>query len=179
MTKIYTKTGDDGTTGLISGKRVSKSNARILAYGTVDEANSSIGIILASDVDDNTRNLLTKIQNDLFVIGADLSDADLNNLSNRATPDMVQYIEGKVDELEKDLSAITNFILPSGDIVASRIHMSRAICRRAETAIVALSEKEPINKTCQIYMNRLSDLLFVLARFINKQKHVDDVFWKK
>ncbi len=92
---------------------------------------------------------------------------------------MVQYIEGKVDELQKDLSTITNFILPGGDIVASRIHMSRAICRRAETAIVALSEKEPINKTCQIYMNRLSDLLFVLARFINKQKHVDDVFWKK
>ncbi|MFQ6025470.1 MAG: cob(I)yrinic acid a,c-diamide adenosyltransferase [Nitrosopumilaceae archaeon] len=179
MTKIYTKTGDDGTTSLLGGKRVSKSNPRILAYGFVDEVNSSIGIVLASEVDDDIRTLLTKIQNDLFVAGADLANPELTDSSNRVVPEMIQYLEDKVDELEKELTPITNFILPGGDAISSKLHMARAISRRAETAIVSLSEKESINKTCQVYINRLSDLLFVVARVVNKRKHLNDIFWRR
>ena len=179
MTKIYTKTGDDGFTGLIGGKRVSKSNQRIVAYGTVDELNSSIGIIMSSKLDNDIHEILEKIQNDLFVVGADLANPDLNVPSNRITEDMVKFLEENIDKFENELSPITYFILPGGDTVASQIHLARSISRRAETNIVQLSEKEAINKTCQVYINRLSDLLFVIARLINKRKKIKDIAWKK
>ena len=179
MTKIYTKTGDDGFTGLIGGKRVSKSNQRIVAYGTVDELNSSIGIIMSSKLDNDIHEILEKIQNDLFVVGADLANPDLNVPSNRITEDMVKFLEENIDKFETELSPITYFILPGGDTVASQIHLARSISRRAETNIVQLSEKEAINKTCQVYINRLSDLLFVIARLINKRKKIKDIAWKK
>ena len=179
MVKIYTKTGDDGSTGLIGGKRIRKSNPRIIAYGAVDELNSSLGIILSSKLDVDIADLLIRIQNDLFVVGADLANLDLKNTSNRITVDMVQFLEESIDKLEKELSSITYFILPGGDSIASQLHMARAISRRAETNIVQLTEFEEINKACQIYLNRLADLLFVLARVINKRKMIKDIAWKK
>ena len=179
MTKIYTKTGDDGSTGLIGNKRVSKSNPRIIAYGAVDEINSALGVILSLNPDKDIHDLLVKIQNDLFVLGADLANSDLKNTSNRITQDMAHFLEEHIDRLEKELSTITYFILPGGDPIASQVHLARAITRRAETHIVSLSEKEQINKTCQIYINRLSDLLFVIARVINKRKMINDTAWQK
>jgi len=178
LTKIYTKTGDDGSTGLIGGKRISKSNQRIITYGAIDELNSSIGIVLSSKLDNDIHDLLEKIQNDLFVAGADLANPDLKTSSNRITENMVKFLETNIDKFEDELSPITYFILPGGDPVAAQVHLARAITRRVETHIVQLSESEAINKTCQIYMNRLSDLLFVIARVINKRKMIKDVAWK-
>ena len=177
--KIYTKTGDDGTTGLIGNKRVKKSSPRIASYGMVDELNASIGIILSSKLGKDIRVLLTKIQNDLFVVGADLANPDLKNNTNRVTSEMVSYLEKEIDRLEEKLSPITYVILPGGDLIASHVHLTRTICRRAETNIVHLSEYEDLNNTCLIYMNRLSDLLFVIARTINKRKKISDIAWKK
>ncbi len=177
--RIYTKTGDDGTTGLIGNKRVKKSSPRIASYGMVDELNASIGIILSSKLGKDIRVLLTKIQNDLFVVGADLANPNLKNNSNRVTSEMVSYLEKEIDRLEEKLSPITYFILPGGDLIASHVHLTRAICRRAETNIAHLLESEDLNNTCLIYMNRLSDLLFVVARTINKRKKISDVAWKK
>lgn len=178
MTKIYTKTGDDGSTGLIGGKRISKSSQRIIAYGAIDELNSCIGIILASNLDNDIHDLLERIQNDLFVVGADLANPDLKIPTNRITENMVTFLETNIDKFEGELSPITYFILPGGDTVSAQVHLARAISRRAETHIVQLSENETINKTCQIYINRLSDLLFVLARLTNKRKMINDVAWK-
>ena len=179
MVKIYTKTGDDGSTGLIGGNRIRKSNPRIIAYGTVDELNSSLGIVLSLKLDTDIADLLTKIQNDLFVVGADLANPDLKNASNRVTDDMVEFLESNIDKLEKELNPISYFILPGGDQIASQVHMARAISRRAETSIVYLAEIDDINKTCKIYLNRLADLLFVIARIINKRKMIKDIAWKK
>jgi len=159
LTKIYTKTGDDGSTGLIGGKRISKSSQRIITYGAIDELNSSIGIVLSSKLDNDIHDLLEKIQNDLFVAGADLANPDLKVSLNRITESMVKFLETNIDKFEDELSPITYFILPGGDTVAAQVHLARAISRRAETHIIQLSEREEINKTCQIYMNRLSDLL--------------------
>jgi cob(I)alamin adenosyltransferase len=179
LVKIYTKTGDDGTTGLIGGKRVKKLHPRIIAYGAVDELNSAIGIVLSLRLDSDINQLLTQIQNDLFVVGADLANPTLNDTSSRVSTDMYAFLEKNIDRLENELSPITYFILPGGDHVASQIHLARSICRRAEVNIIELSESEQINKTCQVYMNRLSDLLFVIARSINKRKKINDVAWKK
>lgn len=177
--KIYTKTGDDGTTGLIGNKRVKKSNPRIATYGMVDELNAALGIILSSKLGKDIRDLLTKIQNDLFVVGADLANPNLDNKSNRITSEMVLYLEKEIDRLEEKLSPITFFILPGGDLIASQVHLARAICRRAEINVVNLSEIDKVNNECLVYMNRLSDLLFVVARTINKRKKISDVAWKK
>ena len=177
--KIYTKTGDDGTTGLIGNKRVKKSNLRIATYGQVDELNAAIGIILSSKLGKDIRDLLTRIQNDLFVVGADLANPNLDNKSNRVTSEMVLFLEKEIDRLDEKLSPITFFILPGGDMVASQVHLARAICRRSEIDVVKLSEVDKINNECLVYMNRLSDLLFVIARTINKRKKISDVEWKK
>lgn len=177
--KIYTKTGDDGTTGLIGNIRVKKSNPRIAAYGTVDELNAALGMILSSKLGKDVQNLLTKIQNDLFVVGADLANPNLKNKSYRVTSEMVHFLEKEIDRLEEKLHKITFFILPGGDLTASQVHLARSICRRSEIDIVKLSETEKINNESLIYINRLSDLLFVIARTINKRKKISDVAWKK
>lgn len=177
--KIYTKTGDDGTTGLQGGARVSKSNLRIRAYGSVDEINASLGLILSNKIDGDLRDILIKIQNDLFVAGADLSNPDLSNKKNRVTQDMVENLEKKIDILENDLPPISNFILPGGHVIASEVHMSRTIARRAETEVIALDEKEKINDECKKYLNRLSDLLFVIARTVNKRNGIEDIIWRQ
>ncbi len=176
--KIYTKTGDDGTTGLQGGTRISKSNIRIQAYGTIDELNASIGLILSRKFDDELEKLLRDIQNDLFVVGSDLSNRDLSSKENRVTSEMVENIEKNIDLLENDLPPITNFILPGGHEIASLIHISRTITRRAETQVISLDESSIVNEECKKYLNRLSDLLFVIARIVNKKNGVEDVIWK-
>lgn len=176
--KIYTKTGDDGTTGVQGGKRISKSNLRIQAYGTVDEINASLGLVLSKKLDGNLEKLLKNIQNDLFVVGSDLSNPDLKNMENRVTSEMIESLEKNIDLIEKELPPITNFILPGGHEIASLIHISRTITRRAETQVIALNEKERINDQCKKYLNRLSDLLFVIARMINKKNGFEDIIWK-
>jgi len=176
--KIYTKTGDDGTTGLQGGKRISKSNIRIQAYGAVDELNASIGLILSNKINTELEKLLESIQNDLFVVGSDLSNPDLSSKENRVTSEMVVNIEKNIDLFENELPPITNFILPGGHELASLIHVARTITRRAETQVISLDESGIVNEECKKYLNRLSDLLFVLARIVNKKNGFEDIIWK-
>lgn len=176
--KIYTKTGDDGITGLQGGQRVSKTNPRIMAYGNVDEINAILGIILAHDLEKENEELLTQIQNDLFLVGADLSNPDLSISQNRVSIEMIKFLEEKIDETENQLSPLTNFILPGGTTISSYLHLARAITRRAEIRIVDLTKNEKINDNCGVYLNRLSDLFFVLARLVNKRSGKKDIIWK-
>ena len=176
--KIYTKTGDDGNTGLQGDYRISKSHSRIMAYGTVDEANASIGIFLTNTLDDDIRQVLTQIQNELFLLGSDLSNQNLNDLKNRISLESVEKLEEIIDKFELELSPITNFILPGGNVAAAQIHQVRTIVRRAETLVVKLSDKDEINSNCIKYLNRLSDLMFVMGRLINKRNGVEDIIWK-
>ena len=176
--KIYTKTGDDGNTGLQGDYRISKSHSRIMAYGTVDEANASIGIVLTNTLDDDIRHVLTQIQNELFLLGSDLSNQNLNDLKNRISLESVEKLEEIIDKFELELSPITNFILPGGNMAAAQIHQVRTIVRRAETLVVKLSDKDEINSNCIKYLNRLSDLMFVMGRLINKRNGVEDIIWK-
>jgi cob(I)alamin adenosyltransferase len=183
--KIYTKTGDRGETGLIGGKRVGKDSQRILAYGAVDELNSSVGLAIAflrakersfSDLVD----VLVKVQNDLFVVGSDLADPDFQKSGNKTTrvhKKMSEDLEMVIDRFEEELDPITFFILPGGAIESSLLHQSRGIARRAETSIVSLSRANDINQEILVYLNRLSDLLFVSARLVNKRLGVSDVAW--
>lgn len=176
--KIYTKTGDDGTTGLQGNSRVSKSHPRIIAYGTIDEANAGLGIVLSYKLDKDIAMLLNSIQNELFVVGADLSNPNLENQKNRVTLDMIDNLEKNIDKYEKELPSLTNFILPGGNIIASQLHHVRTVIRRAETYLVLLSEQEKINNNCIKYVNRLSDLFFVLGRILNKRSGQKDIIWK-
>ncbi|AFS80836.1 ATP--cobalamin adenosyltransferase [Candidatus Nitrosopumilus koreensis AR1] len=176
--KIYTKTGDDGNTGLQGNLRISKSHPRIFAYGAVDEANASLGVVLANPLDNDISSVLIKIQNDLFVVGSDLSNPNLNDVKNRVTLGMIQELEQHIDKFESELEPLTNFILPGGVLSASQLHFTRTVVRRAETLTVQLAEKDEINSNCIIYLNRLSDLFFVIGRLINKRNGRDDVLWK-
>ena len=176
--KIYTQTGDDGNTGLQGNFRIAKSHPRIMAYGTVDEANAAIGIVLTNSLDDDVSQLLSQIQNDLFLLGSDLSNQNLNDLKNRVSLDMIEKLEGSIDKFESELPAITNFILPGGNVAAAQIHQVRTIVRRAETLVVKLSDKDEINSNSIKYLNRLSDLMFVMGRLINKRNGIEDIIWK-
>ena len=176
--KIYTKTGDDGDTGLQGNFRIAKSHPRIISYGTVDEANAAIGVVLANSLDDDITKILTEIQNDLFLVGSDLSNTNLNDVKNRVTLDMVERLEQQIDKFESELPSLTNFILPGGDTAAAQLHYVRTVVRRAETQVVQLSENDEINSNCIKYLNRLSDLFFVMGRLINKRKDRDDILWK-
>ncbi len=176
--KIYTKTGDDGSTGLQGNLRIDKSHPRIVSYGTIDEVNASLGIVLTNSLDEDIIKLLTKIQNDLFLLGSDLSNPNLNDMKNRVSLEMITNLEQNIDKFELELTPLTNFILPGGDIAAAQLHYTRTVVRRAETLVVLLSEKDEINSNCIKYLNRLSDLFFVLCRLINKRKNREDVLWK-
>jgi cob(I)alamin adenosyltransferase len=192
--KIYTKTGDRGETGLIGGGRVSKGDPRIVAYGSVDELNSSIGINISQLRSRNGHrfsdviNTLIDIQNDLFVIGSDLADPrypvennhQLRHLNNtpRAQEDMVKKLEESIDRFETELDPITFFILPGGSAEAAQIHLTRTIARRIETQVIFLAKDQKINMTILSYLNRLSDLLFVIARLMNKRLGVNDIPWR-
>ncbi len=176
--KIYTKTGDDGTTGLFSGARVSKSSLYVEAYGTVDELNSHIGSCLVVCKDKELEKDLVKIQHDLHTVGADLATpigAKVKIL--RIDTGRAQRLEKLMDHFEKELSPLTRFILAGGCELAARLHIARTICRRAEREVVELGEKEKINSEVVIYLNRLSDLLFIMARVSNHRAGVSDVFW--
>ncbi len=178
--KIYTKTGDDGNTGLQGGRRISKSHPRIASYGAVDEANAALGIALSSwhDCPEEITSVLVAIQRDLFVVGADLSNPDLQDLCNRVTPGMAESLERTIDRFDSKLPALSSFVLPSGGSAASHLHHVRAVVRRAESLAVKLSETDEINLHCIIYLNRLSDLLFVLARTASRQDGHGDVLWR-
>tara|TARA_B100001146_G_C16111752_1_gene403966 strand:+ start:454 stop:990 length:537 start_codon:yes stop_codon:yes gene_type:complete len=176
--KIYTKTGDGGKTSLFDNSRVLKSDVRIMSYGAVDELNSSLGIALSLELIPEIENILIKIQNDLFIVGSDLANPNMSDKKIRTTPEMITFLEQKIDLLEPQLEPLTSFILPGGTLLASIIHMSRTISRRAETHVVELSKTQKINKEAVIYLNRLSDLMFVLARTINNRKNIPDIVWK-
>ncbi len=176
--KIYTKTGDDGNTGLQGNYRIGKSHPRIGSYGTVDEANASLGIVLANTLDKDVRTILTEIQNDLFLVGADLSNPNLNDIKNRVSLEMIEKLEHAIDKFELELPPLTNFILPGGDPSAAQLHYVRTVVRRAESQTVLLSEKDEINSNCIKYLNRLSDLFFVMGRLLNKRKNIEDIPWK-
>jgi len=176
--KIYTKTGDEGKTSLFDNSRVWKSDERILSYGTIDELNSILGIAISLDLDSEIKKILVKIQNDLFIVGSDLANPDMSNTKIRTTEDMVEFLEDKIDTLEVELPDLVSFILPGGTLSSSILHLSRTVSRRSETHVVALSQKEEINKISCVYLNRLSDLLFILARIINKRKDIADIVWK-
>ena len=174
LDKIYTRGGDKGSTSLGDGSRVDKSSARIKAYGEVDEANSSIGISVAFS-SSKIKNTLLAIQNDLFDVGADLcfptqEKKKLTILSNR-----VVFLEDEIDKLNKDLSKLESFILPGGTRSSSFLHLSRSLVRRAERSIVELDKDEEVNHNVIKYINRLSDFLFVAARFENKKE--GDILW--
>ena len=176
--KIYTKTGDGGNTGLQGDFRIAKSHPRIIAYGTVDEVNAAIGVVLTNLLDEDISKVLSQIQNDLFLLGSDLSNQNLNDLKNRISLEMVENLERSIDKFESELPPITNFILPGGNVAAAQIHQVRTIVRRAETLVVKLSDKDEINSNCIKYLNRLSDLMFVVGRLINKRNDVEDIIWK-
>lgn len=181
--KIYTKTGDKGETSLFGGKRVGKDNPRLEAYGTVDELNSLLGFCVSVSKSDEVRELLTYLQNRLFDTGADLA-TPLDFLSERITiprisESHITAVEKAIDFFDAQLPALTGFILPGGSEAACRLHIARSVCRRAERCVVALQKGEQINQNIIIFLNRVSDLLFVLARYENKISGTGDVNWKK
>lgn len=174
LSKIYTKTGDDGTTGLGDGSRVAKDSARVTAYGTVDEANSAIGVLLAvGDIPEDIRDLLTRVQHQMFDLGGELCipghaaihDADIERLEER------------LDHYNEPLPPLKDFILPGGGEAAARCHLARTIVRRAERECVTLSHHDAVRPQAIRYLNRLSDLLFVLARVLARQAGQGEVLW--
>ena len=183
--RIYTKTGDKGETGLIGGKRVSKADPRIVAYGAVDELNSSVGLagsfLRSKKQFSDLVDVLVQVQNDLFVVGSDLADPSFpkEGKTRRTDEKMASALEPIIDGFESELEPITFFILPGGSIEASLLHHARGVARRAETAIVSLSKNQIINPAILVYLNRLSDLIFVAARITNKRLDVADVAWRK
>lgn len=170
LNKIYTRTGDDGTSGLVDGSRRAKYDARMQAMGEVDEANSVIGLA-ALVTDDATTSTLQRIQNDLFDLGADLAtpgeDFTPSEMVLRIVASQVEWLENAIDALNDNLPPLTSFILPGGSEAAARIHVARGTVRRAERSAVALAAAEPVNPQALAYLNRLSDYLFVLARAVN------------
>lgn len=178
LTRIYTRGGDAGETSLGDGSRVPKTNARIVAYGTVDELNSFVGFALAAgDLPDDFRPWLAQAQNDLFDVGADLSVplADAKRERLRVTQEQVGALEELCDRVNEGLEPLRSFVLPGGTEAAARLHLARTVCRRAERATVALAEQADVNPAVLAYLNRLSDLLFILARAANRGP---ETLWK-
>lgn len=179
INKIYTRTGDDGTTGLVDGSRTPKHSARIAAVGVVDEANSAIGLAACAIEDATNRALLTRIQNDLFDLGADIAtpadDGDFapKEMALRMVASQAEWLEAQIDALNEDLEPLNSFVLPGGSEAAARVHVARACVRAAERAMTQLAGEAPTNPAALIYINRLSDLLFVLARVLNDNGKAD------
>lgn len=178
--RIYTKTGDDGTTGLIGGSRVRKYDDRLEAYGTIDELNSYIGLILTTRIDERATKMLTEIQSKLFVIGSilatDEQSAQLLNLVPCSDQD-VEKLELEMDQMFEVLPKLNHFILPAGSTGTAYAHIARTVCRRAERRIVELADKKVVDQNLIRYINRLSDYLFVLARKINQDSHHPEILW--
>lgn len=171
LNRIYTRTGDDGTTGLVDGSRLAKHDALMQAVGDVDEANSALGLAVAALGTGDEADLLRRVQNDLFDLGADLAtpvtDGADPEWALRITPGQVERLEREIDRLNEGLAALDSFVLPGGSPAAAAVHLARAITRRAERSAVAAAERRPVNGAARAYLNRLSDLLFVLARHLN------------
>ncbi len=187
LNKIYTRTGDDGTTGLVDGSRTSKADARMQAIGDVDEVNSAIGVAIAAlekaGGEDATRSDLCRIQNDLFDLGADIAtpaaageDFAPSEMTLRVVPAQVEWMETAIDSVNANLEPLSSFILPGGSMAAAHIHLARATTRRAERALVTAAGEAAINPAALQYINRLSDYLFVLGRNLNL-KHGGDIKW--
>ncbi|MDE2220405.1 MAG: cob(I)yrinic acid a,c-diamide adenosyltransferase [Gammaproteobacteria bacterium] len=175
LSKIVTRTGDDGTTGLADGSRVPKESARIEACGAVDELNSALGVLLAADLPAPMAAQLLEIQHDLFDLGGEL--AIPGSVVLRAQ--QVEALEHRVNEWNADLPALREFVLPGGGAAAAHCHLARSICRRAERRCWALSRGEPVNPQALRYLNRLSDLLFVLARVLARRARGSEVMWRR
>ena len=181
--KLYTKTGDDGTTGLLSGKRVSKHHVRIKAYGTVDELNAWVGMIRNFEIDNNTENTLIKIQSELMIVAAQLADDNISKTSklvNTLKPisqGNVEYLERQIDLINNELPELKNFVIPSGHFIVSYSHLARCACRRAERLITELNQIESVPEIIIAYINRLSDFLFILARKLSKDYEVKEIIW--
>jgi cob(I)alamin adenosyltransferase len=181
LTRIYTKTGDQGLTGLGGGRRVPKDSPRVRAYGTVDELNSTIGVALALGLTERLATELQAIQNELFDLGADLcwpSDDDRRERIPTVRPKHVERLEALIDELNETVGPLTNFLLPGGSPGAAELHVARTICRRAERETITLSREEAIGELVLPYLNRLSDALFVMARYENHANGVDEPLWQ-
>jgi len=176
LSKIYTRTGDDGTTGLGDGSRVSKDSIRVEAFGTVDEANSAVGLILANDsVPDEIRECLTEVQHDLFELGGELCIPGHAAIEDS----FVDRMENQLDRFNADLPALKEFILPAGGPAAAACHLARTIVRRAERRTISLQQIEPVREEALRYLNRLSDLLFVVARVLARIESGQEVIWER
>jgi cob(I)alamin adenosyltransferase len=180
ITKVYTRSGDEGMTGLGTGERVPKDSLRLDAYGTVDELNSSIGVAIATGLDPAIAEALRGIQNELFHLGSDLCVPE-SDKANTPVPEIgarhVAALEALMDHLSEELSPLENFILPGGSPGAAYLHVARTVCRRAERIAVSLSRQQPIGADAIPYLNRLSDALFVMARYENRKRGTTDVLW--
>ena len=182
MTKIYTRTGDDGDTGLFGGGRVSKSHPRVAAYGDVDELNAAIGMARAVELMPRIDEVLVPIQRDLFALGALLATPDhakMKKQLEKASIDdqRIADLEHAIDEGDRELLPLNSFIIPGGSAKAAALHVARTICRRAERHVIALPKQEAIPQIVIVYLNRLSDLLFTLARVANKRSGAGEVTW--
>ncbi len=173
LSRIYTRTGDDGTTGLADGTRVSKASARVEAYGTVDELNAAIGLVLSAAIPMPVREILTRIQHELFELGAELATPGATTMTSRA----VERLETQLDTFNATLPPLKEFILPGGGRAAATCHLARTIARRAERCLVALAANEDVNPEGLRYLNRLSDLLFVLARILTRVAAGEEILW--
>lgn len=177
--KIYTKKGDQGKTSLFGGTRVPKSSARIEAYGTIDELNSVVGVAASYGLSEQGRIWVKNVQEDLFILGADLaSPPDSKTRINRLDEAAIEFLEQAIDTMEETLPQLKNFILPGGSPQGAALHHARTVCRRAERATVACHQTEELSDLTIKYLNRLSDFLFVLARFENKQAGQPEESWK-
>ena len=174
LSKIYTRTGDDGTTGLGDGSRTDKDSLRVEAFGDIDELNSLIGLLLTHDISADTLDLLTGIQHDLFDLGGEVSVPGRAALNT----DYVTRLEEQLDTLNADLEPLKEFILPGGNPTAAHCHLARTVCRRAERALLRLSRQETVNSASLKYLNRLSDLLFVMARSLARHNGGDEILWQ-
>lgn len=175
LSKIYTRTGDDGTTGLGDGSRIDKDAPRMEAIGTVDEANCHVGLLIcALPEDDALLPLLSRIQHDLFDLGGELAVPSYKMISEQR----ITALETELDALNEDLPPLKNFILPGGSVAAAQCHLARVVCRRAERCIVSLHKVDPINAPARQYLNRLSDLFFVMARVIARRDGGQEVLWQ-
>jgi cob(I)alamin adenosyltransferase len=180
LTKIYTRTGDDGSTALGQGQRVAKDTVRVEAYGTVDELNSALGLAASVGLSASLSPIVTRIQNELFHLGSDLclpDDGQPSRGGPRIEARHVAALEGEMDRFSDDLKPLENFVLPGGHPAAAQLHVARAVCRRAERWVVKLSREESVNPAVLRYLNRLSDALFVFARVENAARGATDVLW--
>ena len=175
LSKIYTRTGDKGKTGLADGSRVDKFNSRIESLGNIDELNSIIGIVLTEKIPNDMKAILERVQHDLFDIGGELSIPNHMVIDEKK----IDFLENSLDKMNNELQPLKEFILPGGSKISSYCHLARTVCRRVERNLFKLAQTDKVNEASLKYINRLSDMLFVLARSLNKINQLNDIFWKK